>query len=369
MAQDQAPDQETVLYSVIALASLFYNTVESFGNIHSSQNDEKDEKILLTQLGVEQARLMIWGNIVGIFSPPVSLAAHAPKPGPTDKAALYSRPRDARLDQDPVRSEVEHILTHISHSSTHPNREEMANANGLKSWQKGIAHTLDQPAVDAERVVGLEKKYSEILDVASAKGGLEKPHRDPVTQWVIFDTIRFSNFVKYTKQQVDKLVSVLGDQAEVERTLKADIAALGEHPEGQPTRNSSKDMAKLKFIIKACKGRYPAFVDEAQAAFQRIQTETGATQGQSKLQWLTMPKLPEIVKSAPSSPTSKRPGLISRLSTQTAQTLKRSGRKTPTASQPGTPAASRPGTPTASRPGSPVNKTPGSFRPNSAGRL
>lgn len=340
-----ARTQEDILYSVIALASLFYNTVESFGNIHSSQNDEKDEKILLTQLGVEQARLMIWGDIVGIFSPPVELAAHAPKPGPTEKHPLYSRPRDARLDQDPVRSQVEELLNSLSHTLTHPSREEMANANGLRSWQMGIAHTLDQPAVDTNRVIGLDEKYSEILDVATAKGNMARPSRHATTQWVIFDTIRFSNFVKFTKQKVDKLIGILGDQAEVERTLQADISMLGDHPEGQPTRNTARDMAKLKFIIKACRMRYPAFVDEAKSALVRLQNDTNAGAGHSKMQWLTKPKLPNATtKSAPTSP--KRPGLLTRLSTQTTHTLQKIGRKTPTV------------TPTPSRPGSPVNGTP-----------
>ena len=360
-----AQDQEAVLFSVIALASLFYNTVQGFGNIHSSQNDERDEKILLTQLGVEQARLMIWGDIVGILSPPASLLAHAPYP--TDGThSLYNGPRDARLEEDDMRRQIEDLLHQLSHTLSDASQEEIAKVHGLKSWHRGIAHTLEQPAVDTNRVSGLEAKYAEVLDIASTKSALERPRRSAMTQWVIFDTIRFTNFVKSTKSKVDKLVALLGTvtEAEVERNLIADIQKLGEHPENahdQVSRSAERDLAKLKFIIKACKGRYPTFVAEAQHAQQRIAEESGTGKEQSKHQWLSMPKLPDAMKSAPSSPTSKRPGLISRLSTQT---FKRSGRKTPTASRPGSPTNSTPTTPGAkSRPTTPGAKS----RPTSPG--
>ena len=361
-------EQETILYSVIALASLFYNTVESFGNIHSSQNDEKDEKILLTQLGIEQARLMIWGDIVGVFSPPATLLTQPIPSQPDTTHSQFNGPRDARLDDDITRAAIDNILSGITHTLSHPSHEEMANANGLKSWHMGVAHTLDQPAVDGNRVLGLEEKYAEVMEIASSKSGIQKHSRAPTTQWVIFDTIRFANYVKFTKQQIDKLVKLLGDitDAEVERTLKADIQQLGEHPEnvhGHISRKTEKDYAKLRFIAKASRGRYPGLIAEATAAMLHIETETGLRKDHAKHAWLSMPKIPDAIKSRPSSPTGehpKRPTLLSRLSTQTFG--RRSGRNTPSASRPGSPVhgdsttpgrKSHPTTPGASRPASP----------------
>lgn len=331
MAQDQ---EAATLLNVIALASLFYNTVESFGNIHSSLNDFKDENVLLAQLGVEQARLLIWGEIVGILSPPASLASYAPA------SKGDSRPRDERLDDPQERQSLEGVLGAIAASFAHPSVDEVANTAGLKPWQKGLAHALDQPAVDMSRVEGLEENYSHLLDVAQLKTAMKRPRRAATTQWVIYDTIRFSNFVKFAKRQVDKLVHFLDAEHEVENSLRADIKFLGLRPTistaGKPSRSTTKDIAKLNLLIKACKGRYPALVTEAQQSLHELKAKSKEEHDHHNL---TTAKLPEAGKAETLSPTNKRPGILTRMSTQAWGKI--SGRNTPTR----TPAHSRPASP------------------------
>lgn len=348
MSQEGQPQtQEAVVFGIVALAGLFHNCVESFGNIHGSLNDSQDEKLLLTQLGIEQARLMIWGDLVGVFSPPASVANQAGdlKPTLTEEGItrpLYTRRRDERIDADAVRHDIEGVLSALSYTLSPPNYDARLNVNGLRPWQQGYAHALEQPAVNTERLERLEDKYQLLLNTASAKAGMSHPQRTVTMQWVISDVTRFRNYIKFTKVHVDKLISSLGHTEEVEEILKKDIQLLGE-----PAGSNSKRLAKLSILIKAFKGFYPFLVLEAKAALQNLQAATGEQIHPGKIHKITAAKLPITPKSQPGSPEgSKRPGLFSRLSTQTANTIRRSRPNTPGTSTTVTPAASRPASPT-----------------------
>lgn len=346
----QPQSQESVVFSVVALASLFHNTLESFGNIHSSFDESKDERILFCQLGIEQARLMIWGDLVGILSPPSSIAEQsgALKPVVTQegvKRPLYSRPRDERLDDDSIRHEIEGILSALSYTLSPPAFDYRLDVNGLKPWQQGYAHTLEQPAVNDDRLARLEDRYNLLLDTAASKSGLGRPGRHTTTQWLISDMIRFSNFVKFVKLHVDKLVQLLHNADAIEEVLKHDVSLLGETAAtlSTTTSNPRKRIGKLKTLVKACKGWYPLLGLEAKAALQKLQAETGEPDHSAhRLPRLGTTKLPMTPKSQPASPDGKRPGLFSRLSTQTAHTFSRKSRAgTPAGSAGATPAASR----------------------------
>ena len=71
------PEHEALLAGVMALANLFSNTVEAFGLISASQRWEREEQLLLSKLGIQQARLLIWGDILGVSSPPSSVTNRA----------------------------------------------------------------------------------------------------------------------------------------------------------------------------------------------------------------------------------------------------------------------------------------------------
>ena len=49
-------EHEALLPGVMALANLFSNTVEAFGLIRASQKWEREEQLLLTRLGIQQAQ-------------------------------------------------------------------------------------------------------------------------------------------------------------------------------------------------------------------------------------------------------------------------------------------------------------------------
>lgn len=359
-------DREAEFLNVVVLSSLFYNTLKSFGNINSSLNDFKDEKVYLAQLGIEQARLLIWGEQMGIFSLPPSLAFLE-----TDEGRQKMVPRDPRLDEDEVRMNLEGLMNTILHSLSQPNDSDL-DTTGLRPLRQGTAHALEQPAADLSRMENFEASYAHLLELASNKVSVKRPNKLATQQWVIHDTLRFSNFVKSTKRQVDTLLMALNINEKVENILLGDIRDLGKHaggsPGSRPSPSAVKDMAKLKLLIRATKGRYPALLNEAQLTFNQLQKGVSQEHDMAaKVHKLLEPVHPDsAVGSAATSGTTtpeKRPGFIRRLSTQTWNKLP--GRKTPSSSRPSsperrkslgrrTPGSSKPVTPAASRPASPV---------------
>jgi hypothetical protein len=361
-------DNDSQFLNVLVLASLFYNTLKAFDNIHSSLNDFKDEKVYLAQLGIEQARLLIWGEQMGIFSLPPSLI-HLE----TDEGKKTATPRDPRLDEGEVRSNLESLMNSILHTLSNPNDvESELDTTGLRPLRQAGAQALEQPAADLTRMKHFEESYTHLLQLSTNKVSVKRPSKGSNQQWVIHDTLRFSNFVKSTKRQVDTLLMALNINDRVEDILLQDVRDLGKHgldsPGSKPSPLTVKDMAKLKLLIRATKGRYPALLNEAQQTLNQLQK--GMTQEHdmaAKVHKLMEHVYPDsAVGSASNSGTAtpeKRPGFIRRVSTQTWNKLP--GRKTPGSSRPAsperrfsfgrkTPGTSKTVTPAASRPASPV---------------
>jgi len=356
-------DGEAEFLNVLVLASLFYNTLKSFDNIHSSLNDFKDEKVYLAQLGIEQARLLIWGEQMGIFSLPPSLLSME-----TEEGRQNMTPRDSRLDDDEVRVNLEGLMNSIIHTLSNPNDNDSdLDTTGLRPLPRGGAQALEQPAADLTRMKNFEDSYKHLLELGSNKVSVKRPSSVASQQWVIHDTLRFSNFVKSTKRQVDTLLMALNINDKVEDILLGDIRDLGKHVNGSPNSKPSplavKDMAKLKLLIRACKGRYPALLNEAQQTFNNLQKGVSAEHDMAaKVHKILEPVHPDsAVGSATNSGAAtpeKRPGFIRRLSTQTWNKLP--GRKTPSSSRPASPERRRSlvgrKTPAASRPASPIGE-------------
>ncbi|KAG9533002.1 hypothetical protein E4T50_06787 [Aureobasidium sp. EXF-12298] len=356
-------DREAEFLNVLVLASLFYNTLKSFDNIHSSLNDFKDEKVYLAQLGIEQARLLIWGEQMGIFSLPPSLTFLE-----TEEGRQNMTPRDPRLDDDEVRVNLEGLMNSIIHTLSNPNDNDSdLDTTGLRPLPRGGAQALEQPAADLTRMKNFEDSYKHLLELGSNKVSVKRPSSLAQQQWVIHDTLRFSNFVKSTKRQVDTLLLALNINDKVENILLGDIRDLGKHaggsPGSKPSQLAVKDMAKLKLLIRACKGRYPALLNEAQQTFNNLQKGVSAEHDMAaKVHKLLEPVHPDsAVASATNSGAAtpeKRPGFIRRLSTQTWNKLP--GRKTPSSSRPSSPERRKSfggrKTPAASRPASPIGE-------------
>ncbi|KAJ9629834.1 hypothetical protein H2203_002215 [Taxawa tesnikishii (nom. ined.)] len=256
-------DQEALLAPVLALAGLFSNCVEAFGNVQpSSHKWDRDEHILLSRLGIQQARLLIWGDILGISSPPAVIATSAVPLHPSDTYPDVNQPmfftaRDPRLDDPQMRAKVMESLKEIVDRAFHESREEAMEKYGLKAPKKGLV--THQPALDTNRLEGFREKYQLLQDVADAHTQLASARRSlSITQmnWAIVDKHKFANYILLIQEKVDLLIHMMDVQERIDRGVRVDIKSLGWHPSPDRTK-TARDISKLRIIQAACQDEYP----------------------------------------------------------------------------------------------------------------
>lgn len=268
---------EAAIAGALALASLFSNCVEAFGLIHSSHKWEKEEQLLLSRLGIQQARLLIWGDIVGISSPPKSVTDRAVPKHPSAAYPDLAEPtffgaRDARLEEPHIRTGVEGALSAIVDRSSHATREEMMEKYGLKPPKRFASDY--QPALDVTRLEGFREKYELLKEVAEDFANFNTRRSNSIVQtsWTIADYARFSSFIKLTQEKVDYLINLMNVKDGVDRGVRMDIKGLGWHLSADRQRVAS-DISKLRLIQEACKNEYPEYVSATQQALDNIGRE------------------------------------------------------------------------------------------------
>lgn len=271
------PDHENTLLAVIALAGLFSNCVEAFGLIRTSQKWEKDEQLLITRLGIQQARLLIWGDALGISSPPRSVTnsavpKHPSAAYPDLKEPTFFGARDQRLDQTDVRTKIEDALNAIVDRSSHLTREQMMEKFGLKPPKRFSAD--HQPALDTTRLEAFREKYELLKEVAESYAHINTSRSNSITMqtWVISDQARFDTFIRLTQEKVDSLVEMMGVQDQVDRAMRMDIRGFGWHLMADRTK-VAQDVSKLKLIAEACKDDYPQYLIATEQALGHINRE------------------------------------------------------------------------------------------------
>ncbi|KAK4987322.1 hypothetical protein LTR66_007625 [Elasticomyces elasticus] len=268
-----AQDQESILRNVIALASLFSNCVEAFGMIHPSHKWEREEQLLLSKLGLQQARLLIWGDILGVSAPPASVATHAIPSHPSATypdltQPMYFGARDPRLDDPEMRKSVDQALNGIVDRSAHTSREEMMELYGLRRPKKSVGE--HQLALDNNRLEAFREKYSLLLDVAEQYSSLTRRSASITMQhWAIVDNRKFANFVQLIRERVDGLVQMMNVQERVDRAMTMDIKALGWHLSPDSAR-TAQDTSKLRLIHEICKLEYPQYTGATQQALENL---------------------------------------------------------------------------------------------------
>ncbi|OQN96905.1 hypothetical protein B0A48_17459 [Cryoendolithus antarcticus] len=277
---DPTPDHEGALLSVLTLASLYSTTVEAFGLIRAAGKWSHDEQLLLTRLGIQQARLLTWGDALGIASPPKSVTTSAVPKHPSAAypdltEPTFFTPRDPRLDEEGVREAVEGALNAIVDRSSHLTREEMMDKFGLKPPKKLTGHVY-QPALDTTRLEGFREKYELLKEVAETYAGLQTTQRSASitlpSAWIISDGVRFAEFLRLTQEKIDSLVELLGVKDAVDRGLKMDIRGFGWHLTADRTR-IAQDVSKLRLIMEACEGDYPEYLGAVDQALVNIDRE------------------------------------------------------------------------------------------------
>lgn len=271
-------EHEAVLTGVVALANLFGNCVEAFGLIHPVQKWQKEEQLLLCRLGIQQARLLIWGDVTGACSPPASVTDRAVPKHPSAaypdlKEPTFFNARDPRLDEPETRVQIEAALTGImDRSSATASKDYMEKEFGLRPPKKFA--TEYQPALDNNRLEAFRERYALLKEVAETYARINA-RKDKVffgTSYQIADFAKFEHFLKLTQENIDTLINLMDIKDRVDRAMRMDIRAFGWHLSADRQR-IALDVSKLRLMSECCKEQYPEYIIAVDQALENIDRE------------------------------------------------------------------------------------------------
>lgn len=272
--QDSASDLAKALH----LAHMFNNSIDVVGLIHAAHDGVHSEELLLSQLGIQQARLLIWGDVLGITSPPAStgithaVPLHPGALNPEPDRPVFFGVRDSRLNDPRTRHSIEQALSGIVEPIAEWNRTKLHTVYGLQHFKgTAVKPAADQPALDTFRREAFGEKLALLTEVAASFPHLPKAPKSkfPRTPWSIADETKFRAFLLLIRENVDYLIQLVDIQSKVDRSMKMDIRALGWHPSEDLDR-SARDTWKLSLLREASEDEYPEYSDAAQEALDNI---------------------------------------------------------------------------------------------------
>lgn len=281
-------DSATELAKALHLAHMFSNCIDVVGLIHPAHDGLHSEELLLSQLGIQQARLLIWGDILGITTPPVStgithaVPLHPGALNPEPDRPVYFGNRDSRLDDPRTRYSIEQALAGIVEPIAEWGRAKLTAVYGLQHF-KGtqVQPIVDQPALDTFRLEAFGEKLALLTEVAASFPHLPKQHHKtkvPKQLWSIVDESKFATFLLLIRENVDYLIQLLDIQSKVDRSMKMDIRALGWHP-SEDLNRSARDTWKLSLLREASEEEYPEYSDASQEALDNIFDQWKGSEG------------------------------------------------------------------------------------------
>ncbi|KAF1949381.1 hypothetical protein CC80DRAFT_497548 [Byssothecium circinans] len=278
-AHDAAkPTRSEILSNVLTLAMQFSTCVEAFNLIHPHNEGDRQQKVALAKLGIQQGRLLIWGDVMGISSPPATIARHMipSQPGitnPDPTVPVNFGVRDPRLDDPENNAKIHAALDEIAGRPSNMSREALMLQYGLKSPKRLSATTY--AALDTNRLEAFREKFALLKDLVrqvGVRGHWQRAGSMTLQKWVVKNTERFDEFVKTVRLEVDGLIELMGVKEQVDRGMKTDIKAMAWHPEltGPIVR---ADWEKLKLIREAVVDDYPEYEETADRALKYISDE------------------------------------------------------------------------------------------------
>lgn len=276
------PTKAQILDKVFSLATQFSTCVEAFNLIHPSKDNDHAQKVALVKLGVQQGRLLIFGDAVGISAPPATIARYMipSRPGvtnPDPHLPVNFGVRDSRLEDDTIHEKVRTALNEIAGRPGHLSRDELMEKYGLKSPKR--FNMLEYPSLDTNRMEACREKYGLLQDLVKQSGAQANIKRNmsiTTNYWVVKDATKFDEFVKTVRIEVNALIDLFGVNEQVDRGIRSDIRCMAWHPEftGPIVQ---QDWEKLRLIREACEVDYPQYLEVVDTALQYITDELRET--------------------------------------------------------------------------------------------
>lgn len=271
-----------VLIDVFSLATQFGTCVEAFNQIHPSKDNDRTQKVALAKLGLQQGRLLIFGDAVGISAPPATIARHMipSHPGltnPEPHLPVNFGDRDSRLDEAVINAKIRKALHEISGRPSSMSRDELMITYGLKSPK--TFSRLEYPALATNRLEGFREKYALLQDLlrqTGARATLKRNISMTTNHWTVKDSAKFNDFVTTVRTEVDGLIELMGVKEQVDRGTRSDIRCMAWHPDLTGSL-VQQDWEKLRLIREACSVDYPEYIEVVDAALQYINEELKET--------------------------------------------------------------------------------------------
>ncbi|RYP20524.1 hypothetical protein DL767_009427 [Monosporascus sp. MG133] len=225
---------------LLAVAGLFSSCVDAFAYFKLAQCADREVEVALLKLDVEKARLLIWGNEMGIFST-----------GPQRPQLLDERVIE--LIQD-ILSQVETLLT---------DSETLRTSYGMR--------TLETP-LNLNRVVDyVSSKSLAVFRISASRfwarnasrlSGAPRRNNIARTRWAIYERERFQGLVNDVKHFVDSLFDLVKITREIpDRVIVDDIESI-------------LNVSHLSIVEEATEDSYRVYSEAAASA--RTSTETGS---------------------------------------------------------------------------------------------
>ncbi|KAL5114771.1 hypothetical protein ACEQ8H_007333 [Pleosporales sp. CAS-2024a] len=273
-----AKTKAQILNHVLSLATQFSTCVEAFNRIHPSKDNHHAQKVALAKLGLQQGRLLIFGDAVGISAPPATIARHMipSHPGltnPDPHLPVNFALRDPRLDDEHINAKIRNALNQISGRPANMSRDELMEKYGLKTPKH--FSSLEYPALDTNRLEAFREKYALLQDLVRQTGtrATVRRHMSMTTNhWTVKNCDRFNEFVHTVRTEVDALIELLDVKEQVDRGTRSDIRCMAWHPDlSGPV--VQQDWEKLRLIREACETDYPEYIEVVDTALQYINQE------------------------------------------------------------------------------------------------
>lgn len=188
---------------LISLAGLFSTCIDAFAYIKAGKNLERDVEILLVKLDIEKARLLSWGNAIGI-------------------ARDFNDGRDAILNNQEatITSILENVRILLTDSHGLQNKYDFREVS--ESPQRTTTHRIEfvsRPGLSIFR--GSFNRFWLRFGENRPLGAVRR------VTWAINDREKFGNLIKDLRELVDGLVALAPTiKFAVQRTIEDDVAGL-----------------------------------------------------------------------------------------------------------------------------------------------
>jgi hypothetical protein len=223
---------------VIGVAGLFTSCIDAFGYFKLYQGATRDIEVVLLKLDIEKARLLIWGQNVGIFD---------------------DNHRHLQFLNEEVAGVIKRILVDIEKHLT--DSEELRTSYGVRS--------PDSPRSLSRMIDYLSGKSLAIFRTSASRfvarnatrlEGFTRGSAVARTKWAIHDRGRFQELVNTLGHLVDRLFDLTRISGEtVDRVIVEDIESI-------------VDISRLTIVEEATES-YPTYLEAARSA--RASTEAG----------------------------------------------------------------------------------------------